>query len=168
MGYCKQICTIQKNIVTLHIILDQCIMKTNLRQKYNSLLQRFIRLFSLTSVAFVVTACYGSPYAEYEVEGKVYNEEGEPLDDIQVVVRTFDDYSYSWPDTIYTNEGGEYHTVYGIPSCGGDCMEVIVHDPNGVYESDSVHIGSNKMKLESEESWSASYSMKADFYLEKK
>ena len=70
-------------------------MKTNLRQKYNSLLQRFIRLFSLTSVAFVVTACYGSPYAEYEVEGKVYNEEGEPLDDMQVVVRTFDDYSYS-------------------------------------------------------------------------
>ena len=47
-------------------------------------------------------------------------------------------------------------------------MEVIVHDPSGVYESDSVHIGSNKMKLESEESWSASYSMKADFHLEKK
>ena len=143
-------------------------MKTNLRQKYNSLLQRFIRLFSLTSVAFVVTACYGSPYAEYEVEGKVYNEEGEPLDDMQVVVRTFDDYSYSWPDTVYTNKEGEYHTVYGIPSCGGDCMEVIVHDPSGVYESDSVHIGSNKMKLESEESWSTSYSMKADFHLEKK
>ena len=79
MGYCKQICTIQKNIVTLHIILDQCIMKTNLRQKYNSLLQRFIRLFSLTSVAFVVTACYGSPYAEYEVEGEVCNEEGKML-----------------------------------------------------------------------------------------
>ena len=143
-------------------------MKTNLRQKYNSLLQRFIRLFSLTSVAFVVTACYGSPHAEYEVEGNVYNEEGEPLDDMQVVVRTFDDYSYSWPDTVYTNEKGKYHATYGIPSFGGDCMEVVVHDPSGVYESDSVHIGSGKMKVEAEDSWSARYSMKADFYLGRK
>ena len=55
-------------------------MKLNLlRQKCNNLLQRFIRLFSLTSVAFVVTACYGSPYAEYDVEGYVYDENGNML-----------------------------------------------------------------------------------------
>lgn len=138
------------------------------RQKYNNLLQRFIRIFSLSSVAFVVTACYGAPHAEYEVEGNVYNEEGEPLDDMQVVVRTFDDYSYSWPDTVYTNEKGKYHATYGIPSFGGDCMEVVVHDPSGVYESDSVHIGSGKMKVEAEDSWSARYSMKADFHLGRK
>ena len=138
------------------------------RQKYNNLLQRFIRIFSLSSVAFVVTACYGSPHAESEVEGNVYNEEGEPLDDMQVVVRTFDDYSYSWPDTVYTNEKGKYHATYGIPSFGGDCMEVVVHDPSGVYESDSVHIGSGKMKVEAEDSWSARYSMKADFHLGRK
>ena len=34
----------------------------DLRQKYNNLLQRFIRLFSLSSVAFVLTACYGCAY----------------------------------------------------------------------------------------------------------
>ena len=39
-----------------------------LRQKYNDLLQRFIRLFSLSSVAFVFTAYYGCPYSEYEVQ----------------------------------------------------------------------------------------------------
>ena len=48
----------------------------DLRQKYNGLLQKFIRLFSLSSVAFVLTACYGSPYAEYDVEGYVYDENG--------------------------------------------------------------------------------------------
>ena len=143
-------------------------MKTNIRQKYNNLLQRFIRLFSLTSVAFVVTACYGSPHAEYKVEGNIYNEDGEPLDSMQVVVRTFNDYSYARPDTVYTNESGKYHAVYGIPSFGGDCMEVVVHDPNGAYESDSVHIGSGKMKVEAEDSWSARYSMTADFQLKKK
>ena len=138
------------------------------RQKYNNLLQRFIRIFSLSSVAFVVTACYGSPHAEYEVEGEVCNEEGKPLDSMLVVVRTMDDYSYSWPDTVYTNENGKYHATYGIPSFGGDCMEVVVHDPKGVYESDSLHIGSGKMKVEAEDSWSARDSMKADFQLKKK
>ena len=58
--------------------------------------------------------------------------------------------------------------TYGIPSFGEDCMEVVVHDPKGVYESDSVHIGSGKMKVEAEDSWSSRYSMKADFQLKKK
>ena len=58
-------------------------MKTNFRQKYNNLLQRFIRLFSLSSVAFVLTACYGCPYAEYDVEGYVYDENGNATIDFQ-------------------------------------------------------------------------------------
>ena len=144
-------------------------MKTfNLRQKYNNLLQRFIRLFSLSSVAFVVTACYGTPHVEYEVEGQIYGEDCEPLKSMQVVVRTFNDYSYAWPDTVYTDKAGYYRVNYGIPSFGGDCMEVIVHDPKGEYESDSIHIASNKMKVEAEGSWSSRYSMKADFQLKKK
>ena len=59
------------------------------RQKYNGLLQKFIRIFSLSSVAFVLTACYGCPYAEYDVEGQVTNENYEPLEDMQVVVKVF-------------------------------------------------------------------------------
>lgn len=144
-------------------------MKTfNLRQKYNNLLQRFIRLFSLSSVAFVLTACYGCPYSEYEVEGQVYGENSEPLEDMQVVVRTFNDLGYERPDTIYTDKAGYYHTDYGITSFGGDCIEVVVHDPDGVYASDSVHIGSGKMKVEDQSSWSTYYSMRADFKLNKK
>lgn len=143
-------------------------MKLNLlRQKCNNLLQRFIRLFSLTSVAFVVTACYGSPYAEYDVEGYVYDENGNMLENMQVVVRTFDA-QWDYPDTVYTNQDGHYHAVHSLTSTGGDCMEVIVHDTTGVYASDSTHISSGKMKVEDQDSWSTFYSMRNDFKLKKK
>ncbi|MBR2487188.1 MAG: radical SAM-associated putative lipoprotein [Paludibacteraceae bacterium] len=143
-------------------------MKLNLlRQKCNNLLQRFIRLFSLTSVAFVVTACYGSPYAEYDVEGYVYDENGNMLENMQVVVRTFDA-QWDYPDTVYTNQDGHYHAVHSLTSTGGDCMEVIVHDTAGVYASDSTHISSGKMKVEDQDSWSTFYSMRSDFKLKKK
>ena len=142
-------------------------MKTNFRQKYNNLLQRFIRLFSLSGVAFVLTACYGCPYAEYDVEGRVYDENGNPLENMQVIVSTYDR-NWDYPDTVYTNAEGHYRTVYGITSQGGDCMEVIVHDTTGVYASDSTHISSGKMKVEDQDSWSTFYSIRTDFKLKKK
>ena len=142
-------------------------MKTNFRQKYNNLLQRFIRLFSLSSVAFVLTACYGCPYAEYDVEGYVYDENGNMLENMQVVVRTFDA-SWDYPDTVYTNADGHDRAVHSLTSSGGDCMEVIVHDTAGVYASDSTHISSGKMKVEDRDSWSTYYSMRSDFRLKKK
>ena len=137
------------------------------RQKYNNLLQRFIRLFSLSSVAFVMTACYGCPYAEYDVEGYVYDENGNILENMQVVVRAYGS-SWDYPDTVYTNADGHYRTIHRLTSTGGDCMEVIVHDTTGVYASDSTHISSGKMKVEDQDSWSTFYSMRQDFKLEKK
>jgi len=138
----------------------------NLRTKYNNLLQKFIRLFSLSSVAFVLTACYGCPYTEYDVEGQVYGEDSEPLENIQVVVRTFD--SYDYPDTIYTDKAGYYHVKHGMTSLGGDCIEVIAHDPKGVYASGSVHCSSGKMEVEDKDSWSTYYSLRANLQLKKK
>ena len=143
-------------------------MKTfNLRQKYNGLLQKFIRLFSLSGVAFVLTACYGCPYAEYDVEGQVYGENNEPLDNIQVVVGTYDR-DWRSPDTVYTNVDGYYRAIHSLTSTGGDCIEVIVNDTAGVYDSDSRHISSGKMKVEDQDSWSSYYSARADFKLNKK
>ena len=139
----------------------------DLRQKYNGILQKFIRLFSLSGVAFVLTACYGCPYAEYDVEGQVYGENNEPLENIQVVVRTYDQ-EWDYPDTIYTNADGYYRAIHSLTSTGGDCMEVIVNDTAGVYESDSRHISSGKMTVEDKDSWNVRYSMRADFKLNKK
>ena len=90
------------------------------RQKYNNLLQKFIRLFSLSSVAFVLTAFYGCPYAEYDVEGYVYDEDGNMLENMQVIVRTYDA-SWDYPDTVYTNADGHYHAIHSLTSTGGDC-----------------------------------------------
>ena len=137
------------------------------RQKYNNLLQKFIRLFSLSSVAFVLTACYGCPYAEYDVEGYVYDEDGNMLENMQVIVRTYDA-SWDYPDTVYTNADGHYHAIHSLTSTGGDCMEVIANDTAGVYDSDSRHISSGKMKVKDHDSWSTYYSMRADFKLSKK
>ena len=139
----------------------------DLRQKYNGLLQKFIRLFSLSSVTFVLTACYGCPYAEYDIEGYVYDENGNMLQNMQVVVRTYDAF-WDYPDTVYTNADGHYHAVHSLTSSGGDCMEIIVHDTTDVYASDSVHYSSGKMKIEDQDSWSTYYSMRADFKLEKR
>ena len=139
----------------------------DLRQKYNNLLQKFIRLFSLSGVAFVLTACYGCPYAEYDVEGYVYDENGNMLENMQVVVRTYDQ-EWDYPDTIYTNADGHYRAIHSLTSTGGDCIEVIVNDTAGVYESDSRHISSGKMKVEDQDSWSSYYSARADFRLNKK
>ena len=91
------------------------------RQKYNGILQKFIRLFSLSSVAFVLTACYGCPYAEYDVEGYVYDENGNMLENMQVVVRTFDS-QWDYPDTVYTNADGQYRAIHSLTSTGGDSM----------------------------------------------
>lgn len=140
----------------------------DLRQKYNNLLQRFIRLFSLSSVAFVLTACYGCPYSEYEVQGDVYDEDGKPLQCMQVVVSTYDDFSYEMPDTVYTDKAGHYHVHYSVTSFGGDCVEVIVNDTTGNYDSQSKHIASKKMTVIEEDSWGGHYSMEADFLLKQK
>ena len=114
-----------------------------------------------------MTACYGCPYAEYDVEGYVYDENGNMLENMQVVVRTFDQ-EWDYPDTVYTNADGHYHAVHSLTSTGGDCMEVIVHDTTGVYASDSTHISSGKMKVKDQDSWSTFYSMRTDFKLKKK
>ena len=143
-------------------------MKTNtFRTKCNRLLERCMRLFTLSGIAFVVTACYGCPYAEYDVEGYVYDENGNMLENMQVVVRTFDQ-EWDYPDTVYTNADGHYHAVHSLTSTGDDCMEVIVHDTTGVYASDSTHISSGKMKVKDQDSWSTFYSMRTDFKLKKK
>ena len=137
------------------------------RQKYNGLLQKFSRLFSISVVAFVLTACYGCPYAEYDVEGYVYDENGNMLENMQVVVGTYDR-DWRSPDTVYTNKDGHYRAIHSLTSTGGDCIEVIVNDTAGVYESDSRHISSGKMTVEDKDSWNVKYSMRADFRLNKK
>ena len=49
-----------------------------LRQKYNGLLEKLLRLFTLSGIMFAVTACYG--VAPYDYRGYV-DVDGDVLDD---------------------------------------------------------------------------------------
>lgn len=125
-------------------------MKLNdFRQQYNNLLQRFIRLFSLTSVAFVVTACYGPAPYDYEeyvdIEGHVLDESNQPLESIQVILRN-DDEHYRFCDTVYTNEDGAFTKQYRDRNViFSDSIDILAHDTTNIYASDSVRVSTNQI-----------------------
>lgn len=113
------------------------------------------------------TLClYGSPWAEYDVKGGVTSETNEPLKSMQVVVKAQDEYAE--PDTVYTNEEGRYQCNYGITSFGEECVQVIVNDTTGEYESDTLHIAPRQMQEVEKGSWNVKYNVDADFQLKKK
>lgn len=113
-----------------------------------------------------VVEMYGVPMAEYDVQGEVMNETNEPLKSMQVVVKANDD--YAWPDTVYTNEEGKYQCKYGTTSFGEECLQVIVNDTTGEYESDTLHIAPKQMQEIEKGSWNVKYNVDADFQLKKK
>ncbi len=122
------------------------------RQKYNSLLQKFIRLFSLSSVAFVVTACYGPAPFDYEgyvdIEGRVLDEGNQPLESIQVILRNEDEH-YGFSDTIYTNESGEFSKQYiEYHVAFSDSIDIVAHDTTDVYAADSVRVSTNQIEFQ--------------------
>ena len=146
----------------------------DLRQKYNSLLQKCIRVFSLTGVAFVVTACYGvaPPVSDYEdyvdVNGQVLGENDEPLESIQVVVKAKDAYC-EHSDTVYTSEKGNYRLRYtGNCMLAMDEIEIIANDTTHVYASDTTKIAISDIEAQPHEKLSCSYSVELDVQLKRK
>ena len=147
-----------------------------LRQKYNGLLEKFMRLFTLSGIAFVVTACYGTPpinHEEYlDVQGQVLDENDEPLESIQVVVKSQNDNRYN-TDTIYTSKDGHFHGQYPLPTFYSDTIEIVAHDTAGVYASDSVRVPYHNVefgghKENEHDSFSTYYTLEADLQLKKK
>lgn len=144
-------------------------MKTNLfRQKYNNLLQRFIRLFSLSSVAFAVTACYGTmpidDMAAYKVTGQITNQQDQPLDSMQV--HFYLDRSVA-TDYFYSDSTGEYHAELWTWT-EADTLLLVVSDPKKEYDSSTTKIAVSDMELLPHEKLNCSYSAEVDFQLKKK
>ena len=116
---------------------------------------------------------YGTPYAVYEVMGNVVNKQNEPLDSMQVVVKNVGDYEHldydpTVTDTVYTNAYGKYLSNYELTAFGDDTLRVTVHDPKGVYQSDSVDIAPNEMDWIADDGWNSQLKVKANFKLKKK
>ena len=151
----------------------------DLRQKYNGLLEKLIRLFTLSGVMFTVTACYGvAPFETEEkdivdVKGQIMDEDNQPLGSIQVVIQSgHDEHQHS--DTVYTSEMGNYRARYrGNCLFLSDDITIIASDTSDVYAPDTVRVSSDDIvyeRMEDVDGWTVNtyYSLDADFQLKKK
>ena len=149
-----------------------------LRQKYNGLLEKLLRLFTLSGIVFAVTACYGVAPYDYrgyvDVDGDVLDDDGEPLESIQVVIKTNHGCLYcDHYDTLYTNEEGKYHVRYGIFDLFGQDVVFTANDTTNRYASDTVFVEEEQaelVKLEETDEGNVEeyYHLDVDFQLKKK
>jgi len=107
---------------------------------------------------------YGVPYASFDVSGTITDEDHQPLKDIQVKVG----YLGIKSNPIYSDAKGNY----GFQSRDGeeiDSVDIIVTDTAGVYESDSVRVAAEYIKLDQPEGWkTGETTVHKDFQLKKK
>ena len=121
----------------------------------NAMIAAVLGMFGVTSCDVPGPVMYGVPAPRdyVEVDGEVANEEGEPLESMQVVVNTI---PVSEGDTLYTNASGEFEKnclFYGK----NDTLLVEVNDTTGVHDSEKLVIPFSEMKLEKEEAWGQKY-----------
>ncbi|MCD8094241.1 MAG: radical SAM-associated putative lipoprotein [Bacteroides sp.] len=87
---------------------------------------------------------YGSPYAKYEIKGKVVDTEQEAVPDARILMRRTmviggDAIGFtSSADTVYTGKDGTY--LYKTNGGGTDRFRVVCEDPSGVYKADSTDV----------------------------
>ena len=82
------------------------------------------------------TAEYGVPYAEFEVAGNITDQNDQPLENIQVTVRS--KYGDTYPEE-YTDKDGTYH-IGKIGDFPIDSLDIVVQDTSGIYSADSVRV----------------------------
>lgn len=110
---------------------------------------------------------YGSPYAKYEIKGKVVDKESQAgVEGARVIVKPLLDsepVSY-YNDTVYTDKDGGYS--YQKEMGAYSDFRVVCEDPSDTYKADSTQV---KMSPEGGEGWYlGSDSETVDFGLEKK
>lgn len=111
-------------------------MKTKVRNWFNVFLGAVLGL-----MGFGCFSCgmYGVPTYNLTVEGEVTDENEKPLPKMQVINRKGSEgyWLEDSADTLYTNAQGKYYKKkieYHPPML----HQVIVNDPSGVYQSDTV------------------------------
>ena len=100
---------------------------------------------------------YGVPHADYDVTGVVQNEEWQGLEGVQVIIKSYSDFERT--DTVYTNAEGTFRDDYATHSSSGDCLELIVNDPKGEYQSDTVHVSNRRMEVVEDGDWYDAYAI---------
>ena len=124
----------------------------NLREKYNGLLEKLLRLFTLSGVMFAVTACYGVAPYDYrgyvDVDGEVLGDDDKPLESVQVVIKRNHGCLYcDHYDTLYTNEEGKYHMRYNMFDLFGQDVVFTANDTTNVYAPDTAFVEETQMEF---------------------
>lgn len=110
---------------------------------------------------YIESPClYGQPYAQFKVEGAVFNEEGLTVEGVKVYVR--DNYG----DTTRTDQDGKF--VFNTQDIWAEHeFWVMAEDPSGVYAADSVSV-IPRFESGNGDWFRGSYSTTHDFTLKKK
>lgn len=135
----------------------------------NQVLSGMLVLLGFASCTSETPDEYGSPYAKYEIKGKVVDEQKNAVPGAQIIVRTGiliggDAIGISpMADTLYTAKDGTY--IYGKEG-HSDMFRIVCHDPSGVCKSDSTDM---TPKLTGKKGWyQGSSSDVVNFELKKK
>lgn len=83
-----------------------------------------LMLLSLLGFSFVVTSCYGAPYAELTAEGRVTDETGKPLQGIKVSLHGREYIPYT-----VTDEDGRFKLE---DNTGYDTVNIFYEDTDGI------------------------------------
>lgn len=135
------------------------------RQIINTILTSVLTMFGITSC--IVPVMYGPamPDNQLYIDAEVTNEDGEPLQAMQVVIKTA---RIGLIDSVYTNAAGEYEGRYSLPDYGTDTLQVQVRDTAELYAPDTLNIPFAEMTKESESTWSTEYSVDVKVQLKRK
>lgn len=103
----------------------------------NVLLGAVLALFGLGCGGCAVE--YGSPYATYEYEGSVTNEQQQPLKNIRVTVKAPKYNNEPIAGPVFTEEDGRFHGK-AWDMCTFDTLNVVFTDTTQVYREDSTQV----------------------------
>ena len=146
-------------------------MKAKILNRINAIIALLLSVFGFSSCHPIVKygapepepVAYGCPYISLDVSGKITNEEKQPLEGIQVNIGLL---GYT-TRPFYSDSVGKYgyHSHEGI----ADSVDIIVKDPEGIYESDSVRVATEKNMFETPIKWQEGEATAShDFQLKKK
>lgn len=150
-------------------------MKAKLLTRINALIATLVSLLGFTSCGNLFLKYgapvveYGTPFARWDVNGKVSDEENNPIEHAQVIVRSPKPGQIR--DTLYSDEEGLYRGSYeGVFPYSNDSIDIVVRDTAGVYASDSVRIAVkyDKSEVADGDSWNGGTAyIQQDFQLKK-
>lgn len=140
------------------------------RVMINALIATALSALGVTSCTQFIKPAYGvaypDDYCNIEIDGAVTDEQGEPLQAVQVVVKTA---KAGYIAGAFTNQAGEFHcNGGGIPDRGTDTLQVLCTDTSNVYVSNSVKVAFTDMEVERESEWERDYFVDIKVQLKKK